>query len=315
MESELFYRQEAGEAAPRTIAAMNAHWRERLFEEISADPVRWIGLMGRKLVYTANNWEQYNNLTYAYHKERWPYLHWNPLGWGLLLIAATWGLIIGFSQANRPALYTLGLLALAYLAGLLLFFISARFRLPLAPLLCVALGGCVFLRQIDGRRKQVLLCASAWVIAVVSFGNWFEAQDRQTFLQDELLLAQASSQVGDDAAALRLARAALERDVDRPEARRLEVTSLFNLWLSTGESSYWQDMSIALEALESSDAAIEFIRGVAHWRLGQRDQAASTWQAAVVKYGAEADSSLAALRLLRGERAAGLEPIRRMLDM
>jgi hypothetical protein len=315
MESEWFYRKEVGEGAPDSVAAMNAHWRERLFEEISADPVRWLALMGRKLVYAANNWEQYNNLTYAYHKERWPYLRWNPLGWGLLLIAATCGLIAGFSRANRPALYTLGLLALAYLAGLLLFFISARFRLPLAPLLCVALGGCVFFRELAGWRKKVGLCAGSLVMAVVSFGNWFGAQDRQTFIQDALLLAQANSQMGADADALRLARAVLQREADRPEAQRLEVTSLFNLWLLTGESSYWAEMTRAMEALDSSDAAVEFIRGVVHWRSGKREQAVSTWRAAVGKYGAEADSSFAALRVVGGESEAGLDPIRRILDL
>lgn len=315
MESEWFYEEAVGADAPQTISAMNAHWRARLLDEVAADPLRWLGLMSRKLVYALNDWEQYNNLTYAYHKERWPYLRWNPLGWGILMITATCGLIIGFSRANRPTLYTLGLVALAYLAGLILFFVSARFRLPLTPLLCVALSGCVFIRELTSRRKVLWLGVSSLIIAVASFGNWFEAQDRKPFLQDELLLAQASSQVGDDAGALRLAQAVLQRDPDRPGAQRLEVTSLFNLWLLTGETVYWEPMAEALRRVDKSSAGVEFIRGVYGWHSGQRDQAVHTWQAAVERYGAEADSASAALRVLRGEKDAELDAVRRILGL
>lgn len=315
MESELLYRQEAGADAPQTVAAMNTYWREQLIQEVAADPVRWLGLMSRKLVYAANNWEQYNNLTYAYHKERWPYLRWNPLGWGILLIAAVCGLIIGFPRAHRPTLYALGLIALAYLAGLLLFFISARFRLPLAPLLCVALGGCVFVRQVDSRYKKIGLGVGSLVIAAVSFGNWFGAQDRTPFIQDELLLGQASSQVGDDAEALRLARAVLQRDAGRPEAQRLEVTSLFNLWLSTGEAGYWQQLAGALSQLESSDPAVAFIRGVYAWRSGQRESAQGIWRTAVETYGAEAGSSTVALEVVDNPDGTGHPSIRRILGL
>lgn len=314
MESEWFYRQQAGADAPQTVAAMNAHWRNQLIREISADPIRWLGLMGRKLTYSLNDWEQYNNLTYAYHKERWPYLRWNPLGWGLLLIGATCGLIIGYPRANRSAFYAIGLLGLAYLAGLLLFFVSARFRLPLAPLLCVALAGCVFVRRIEGGRKVALLCGSSLAVAVLSFGNWFEARDRNPFLQDELLLAQASSQVGDDAQALRLAQAVLQRDPERSEARRLEVTSLFNLWLTSGDSERWAAMASALGDLESRDAAVAFIEGVVHWRSGRSERAVRVWQAAVEAYGDEAGSSAAALRIVAGDQAVVLDPIRSMLE-
>jgi hypothetical protein len=315
MESEWLYRQAVGDAAPQTVSAMNAYWREQLIREIAADPGRWLGLMVRKLVYAANNWEQYNNLTYAYHKERWPYLRWNPLGWGLLLIGAACGLVLGFRRVNRPALYALGLVALAYLGGLLLFFVSARFRLPLAPLLCVALGGCVFFRQAADGRKKYLLGLGVLGIGVISFGNWFGAQDRQSFIQDELLLAVASSQVGADAEALRLARSVLERDPNRPEARRLEVTSRFNLWLASGETADWQSMVGALSDVSSSDAAVEFIRGYVHWRAGQPEEAVRTWQSAVERYEAEAGSSAAALRLVGGDGLPADEPIGRLLGL
>jgi len=113
MESEHFYREAVGPDAPMEVDAMGRHWRARLLEAIAEDPLRWLGLMGRKVLYLFNDWEQYNNLTYAYHKERFPLLKWNPLGWGLLLLGATGGLILGWKRLSKAEAAALGLCALA----------------------------------------------------------------------------------------------------------------------------------------------------------------------------------------------------------
>ncbi len=321
MESELLYRQAVGSDAPLAIDAMGDHWRAQLLESITDAPARWLGLMGRKVLYVFNNWEQYNNLSYAYHKARWPMLTWNPLGWGVLLLAAFAGLYIGYRHTNRSALYGIALIGLAYAAGLLLFFVSARFRLPLAPLLCIAAGGCAYWPQHTmNKRQHRILLAGLVGLALLSFGNWFLAKDRATFIQDELLLAKASSQVGDDRQALDLARAILARDPERPEAQRLEVTSLFNLWLVTRQPGYWLDLESSLQSVESSDAAVAFIQGVAYWRGLQPEQAIETWQRAINDYGAAAQSCLDALQTIgqiptEPTRAPAIEQIRGLLDL
>lgn len=322
MESELLYRQAAGPDAPVTVDAMNAFWRTQLVESISDDPARWLGLMGRKAVYVLNNWEQYNNLSYAYHKARWPVLAWNPLGWGVLLLAAFAGAGIGYRESSRPALYGIALLGLAYAAGLLLFFVSARFRLPLAPLLCIVAGGSAYWAQhAFSMRKQSLLLAGIIGWALLSFGNWFGAKDRTTFIQDKILLAKASSEAGDDIRALELARSLLAHDPHRAEAQRLEVTSLFNLWLITGEPFYWLDLEESLQALRSDDPAVAFIRGVHLWRGLRPELAVETWQKAVREYGARARSSLDALEAVGhvpandSRRAPAVEQMRSILDL
>ncbi|MGZ0655513.1 hypothetical protein ACWPKS_07890 [Coraliomargarita sp. W4R72] len=320
MESEYFYRQAFGADAPMEVDAMNAYWREQLLEAITADPLRWIGLMGRKVLYVFNDWEQYNNLSYHYHKARWPLLAWNPLGWGALWLVAFSGLLFGYRECARPAFYGIAMLGLAYSAGLLLFFVSARFRLPLVPLLCVAAGGCVFFRWPRDRRQRGIWGAGVLGLSMLTFGNWYDAKDRATFIQDELLLAKASSEVGDDLQALELSRSVLARDPQRAEAQRLELASLFNLWLVTREPIYWQDMKAALQEVQSSDAAVEFIRGVFLWREEQHLEAVSVWQAAVRKFGAKAQSSADALQAV-GElpppaaRSSTVDQVRQILAL
>ncbi|MDQ8195135.1 hypothetical protein QEH59_11915 [Coraliomargarita sp. SDUM461004] len=296
MESEHFYREAFGADVDLEVDAMNAYWREQLRESVAADPWRWLGLMGRKGFYVFNNWEQYNNLSYHYHQARWPLLAWNPLGWGVLLLFAGAGLCFGYRNSDRPAFWGITILGLAYAAGLLLFFVSARFRLPLVPLLCVAAGGCVFLRRPQGRRDWSLATILLLCLGGLAFGNWFDARDRAPFIQDEVLLAKANSELGDDLQALALSRSVLARDPMRAEAQGLELTSLFNLWLLQREPIYWQDLAPALERVQSSDAAVEFIRGVFLWREAQPQQAIAIWQAAVRDFGAKARSSADALQ-------------------
>ncbi|HEY5079736.1 MAG TPA: hypothetical protein VII43_07805, partial [Opitutaceae bacterium] len=59
---------EAGQAAPASfVAAMNAHWRARFLEEATSRPGRWAALLARKGYALLDNWEQYNNKTFAFH--------------------------------------------------------------------------------------------------------------------------------------------------------------------------------------------------------------------------------------------------------
>ena len=99
---------------------MNHYWRQQLVQDIAGDPLRWFGLMGRKVFYLLNDWEQYNNLTYAYHKERFAFLQYNPLGWGLLLIGAASCCWFFRASLDGRLLLSMGGVFALYAAGVLL---------------------------------------------------------------------------------------------------------------------------------------------------------------------------------------------------
>lgn len=302
MESEYLYREAVGPDAPMEVDAMGRYWGTQLLESIADDPWRWLGLMGRKVVYLFNDWEQYNNLTYAYHKDRFPLLKWNPLGWGLLLLGAAGGLMLGWKRLSKAEAAAMGLCALAYAAGVLLFFVSARFRLPLAPLLCVFCGGLAGLSWDFLRRHRLHCLVSVGVLfglVVLSYGDWFDARNRETFIQDEILLANAALQSGDDATALEFASKALARDSSRQEARRLQVSALFNLWLvADGPSAeaHCEALVDAAAKIEQADAMTWFVRGVIKWRSGSREAAVAAWREGRERYGSQAVSCARALQ-------------------
>jgi len=314
MESEYLYRSVKGAEAELDIDAMNHYWRQQLVQDIAGDPLRWFGLMGRKVFYLLNDWEQYNNLTYAYHKERFAFLQYNPLGWGLLLIGAASCCWFFRASLDGRLLLSMGGVFALYAAGVLLFYVSARFRLPLVPFLAIFCGGIALVRptQITALRGKsaALLVVALFGFGALVYGDWFEARDRSSFIQDELLLASASALLGEDAAALTYAQAVLARDPLRGEAQRLQVVSLYNLWLTTERTErradYWRQLNDALNIVEGWDGATSFISGVYAWRSGRGQLAIECWRAGVEAFGEHARSCEIAL-ILVGEDPAAIE--------
>jgi 4-amino-4-deoxy-L-arabinose transferase-like glycosyltransferase len=222
-ESILLYEQETG-GKPPAIPLMNAHWRMRFLAEISSHPLRWGALMARKAYALLNNWEQYNNKTFAFHKARSPWLRWNPICWGALLMLGVAGAARLASESPRSAAALASIWA-ACAASILLFFVSARFRLPLASMLAVLAGGALcrpaFWRGWSPGARAAL--AGLVVLAgAAAFSNLGNVQDPSTFVQDHALLARAAYTVGDDATALFEAQEALRMQPWHPDALAIQ---------------------------------------------------------------------------------------------
>jgi hypothetical protein len=222
-ESILLYEEETG-GQPPDIALMNAHWRLRFLGEVSSHPLRWGALMARKAYALLNNWEQYNNKTFAFHKARSPWLRWNPICWGLLLMLGVAGAARLASESPRAAAALAAVWAACALS-ILLFFVSARFRLPLAAVLAALAGGALarpgFWRGWSAASRSALAALVA-LAGIAAFSNLGNVQDPSTFVQDHVLLARAAFTVGDDATAMSEAAEALKMQPWHPDALAIE---------------------------------------------------------------------------------------------
>ncbi|MGE9293965.1 MAG: ArnT family glycosyltransferase [Puniceicoccales bacterium] len=279
-ESAILYTQATSQPAGENPAAESAYWRDRALKTIIDQPMDGLGLMARKTGLLLDDYEPYNNQTYAFHKELSPWLRWNPLGWALLLGLGLAGAFIFWRKSGVRIVLLWGL---AYSAGVLLYYVSARFRLPLVPLLAVLAGGCVpACALLRTRSKRAI---AGVVLGVIIFGlsalNAFVKPDTDTTSEDYLLLAQASNELAWDADTLHWAN---ESQALRPspEAAELIVLAQFNLWLSgempppaaaTAESF----LSIAQAAAQNSRQA-RWVLGVIQYKLGQQEAARRTWQ-------------------------------------
>lgn len=303
-ESIYLYRQETG-AAPADIAALNVHWRRRFFDHVLSHPLQWLGLLGRKTYALLNSWEQYNNKTFAFHRDRSPLLRWNPLNWGVLLLLATSG-CFHLAAHSRRQLLTLALLAVALAAGILLFFVSARFRLPLAALLTLV-GSAAFVAPAAARtwplRRRVAEFGALGLVAALTFSNLDRVRSTATFLEDHALLARAASAAGDDAQAWQHARAALALHPTHRDALRVATSAFFNALVRQGRGPApeveWLELSRRLLAAREPDTRdLQALAALALWRAGDRTGAFDEWH----RLGRE-PSALAA-RLLIGDKSA-----------
>jgi len=221
-ESIILFERETG-GAPVDIPAMNAHWRARFEDEALSHPLRWGALMARKAYALLNNWEQYNNKTFAFHKALSPWLRWNPLCWGLLLVLGCLGGARLALESPRQAA-ALACVAAACAASILLFFVSARFRLPLVAVLAALAGGVAGLParwRSWPRGLRLGAAAAAAACALVAFSSLGGVADTSTFAADHVLLARAAFTVGDDAMALREANEALKLQPWHPDAQAI----------------------------------------------------------------------------------------------
>lgn len=306
LEAEELYRQQTGSTG--SIEERSAYWRRKTFDYILSNPLDWLQLMAFKAYATVNGYEQYNNKTYAFHKERSPWLRYNPIGWTLLLLFGV-ACAIALWPRRRIPLAAGALLALAYAAGIALYMASARFRLPLVPLLAIACGGLPLLYQVfKGIPKPRLAATGAAVaaLAILALSNFGNLRSTETFFMDELLLSDSAAKIGDDLASFHWANEALQRRPDAPQALRLRLIAYYNLRAAQGRlpgMPDWSYFAPDLAKLNLSDPQLDFVRGIFQYNLGQRSQAAATWRQAWQRHGWAASDSYALLRLTHPQSA------------
>ena len=324
LESVRLYQLETGNhGADPDYGAIASYWRRRAVAEIRAQPLDWLLLELRKLAALTHNTEQYNNKTFAFHKARSPILKLNPLAWGLLLTAACASLTAAW---RRRELQVLLLISSCYAAGVLMFYASARFRFPLAPLLCVVAGGLVPLWQ----QRQRFSVAKTWPwilmlggLSVFCFFPFQWSQAETTFDQDRLLLARAQAQLGQSQDSIDLLGDILARRKNLPRAWDLLCSTHFNRLRELDQSEFAAVLPDAIEACAKVAAVstqANWILAFEWWWSGRRQQAIVRWQTIAAAKGPEWQRATACLLLadqsdVEIEKALEKLPTKHMNDL
>jgi len=163
---------EAERMRPLRPSEVSGFWTERTLDEIRAHPGRWAALMLNKLYFAFSSFEVPNNRSLEFSR-RFSRLLQLPLpGFGAVLPFAILGMAISRREWRRHLLL-LGFCA-AHLAALLLFFVTARYRLVVVPVLTVYAGtALVFLaREVHARRFGALFAPVAGLLAVFVLIHW-----------------------------------------------------------------------------------------------------------------------------------------------
>jgi tetratricopeptide (TPR) repeat protein len=177
-----FERTDATEIAERsagralTPGEVSSFWTGRALDFIASDPLAWLRLQARKAALLVNAVEMLDTESQEAHAEwSWPLRLLGPAAhFGVLVPLALLG--VWATWAERRRLWILYTIALTYALSTVMFFVFARYRYPLVPILILfASAGLVHAREawqaLRRRPGRAALLAGALVLAAVA-ANW-----------------------------------------------------------------------------------------------------------------------------------------------
>ncbi len=242
LESEILYTKETGRAPLDNLKQFNNFWFQRFLENVKQNPANWFKLLGRKVYYTFNNFEQYNNKTFSFHKALSPVLRYNPLSFGILFtaLALTLSLLPQLCSPKQRGILLQLMAGVALLsAGTVAYYASAKFRLLMVPLIIpIACGVCsrkpnTYLKTFKKSRQLLIPIFTTIVAAFISFSTLFAAADTSTYKEDKMLMAQAASRLTMYPEQVYWASHALLDDPTNPIATRVRLMGITNLLLTS----------------------------------------------------------------------------------
>jgi tetratricopeptide (TPR) repeat protein len=175
-----YERQDATELAERALgrklspSEVSSFWIDKALDFITERPGRWLTLMVRKFALLCNATEMLDTESQETHAEwSWPLRIGRWFGhFGVLVPLALVGVVITWPMRSR--LWIFYAMTLAYAASVLVFYVFARYRYPLVPLLmmfaaaaCSAIPAFVRRRSVPGG-----VWTMAAIVLVAVFTNW-----------------------------------------------------------------------------------------------------------------------------------------------
>lgn len=175
-----YERQDATEIAQRETgrtlspSEVSRYWTDKALVFVTNQPGRWLALTGRKILLLWNRAEMLDTESQeSYADESWPL---RSTGWfthfGVLVPLAVFGGMVLWPQRRR--VWVLYALVLTYAASVVMFYVFARYRFPLVPLLVLlaAAGVSAAPQWLRARSAAERAAVAGVVAAVVVFTNW-----------------------------------------------------------------------------------------------------------------------------------------------
>ena len=118
---------------------VSSYYQSKALDFIRTQPLTWLKIEYWKFRAIVNNFEVGDVWDYYTTRRLIPLLYWLGLPFGIFASLGTIGLIWTYSANRRTSI--LGLALISYVVYMLAFFISTRFRMPLAAMCCLFIGG------------------------------------------------------------------------------------------------------------------------------------------------------------------------------
>lgn len=155
-----------------TPGEVSGYWTDRALQFITTEPGTWLRLQARKVALLVNATEMLDTESQESHAEySWPLRVLGPVvHFGVLVPLAVLGLWATWSDRRR--LWLLYAVGLTYALSTVMFFVFARYRYPLTPvLLLFAAAGLIRVFEVRSVKRLPAACLAAVVLAAV-LANW-----------------------------------------------------------------------------------------------------------------------------------------------
>jgi tetratricopeptide (TPR) repeat protein len=313
----------AATATEGPALADSSLWYSRALGHLLNSPGDALGLLAKKLLLVFNGADISNNVDLTWVRQQSLWLRFNPLRWWLAAPLGLAGLAMLLGRGRRllterrrtpgriRALTLLGAFTIAYIVGVVLFFVCSRYRLPLVPPAAIlgALFVAYLLRLIGERNRRRLPGALVALLAAVGIGLLPLVRPTDGFW-GHFHAAGALERRNDYGGALTQIEQALELRPADPEA--LKSRAEINLELGRLETAR-EDLLAAVEAAPDYSGAWYLLgRTTPHpeRRRGYLERAVETDPAAV-----QPRMELAILLMQRGEAHTAAAVLERVLEL
>lgn len=267
-------------AEPPSPGTISRYWLRRALDEIRRDPRRWLGLMGRKLLYLAWSYEIPNNKSFGFIREHESdVLKSLPVRWWLLLGLAAVGGAAAWPRDRKLTFWILAFLAL-HAAGIVLFFVNSRYRVPMWPALAVLAGGALpavaDALRVRQQRTLAVQAVTLAVVAALSLIGWAGVEP-PGYSRDFFFRSLAELEKGDLAEARADAARSIEIDPEDPAAH----FQLGNVALAAGDDLAAYESYLAAASRAPGEPRIFNNLGVVYERRGLPADAYRAYQVAL----------------------------------
>jgi len=152
-----------------TPGQVSSFWWSRSFAAIRAHPGQWATLLGKKALLTWNRAELPDTEALEVYRDYSFVLRvlGTMLGFGILCALGAAGMVVAWSRTPRPTL--LYPMLFGFSAAVALFYVFARYRFPMVPILAL-FGACALVASWDGWRAGLRKPAAAPVSAALLAG-------------------------------------------------------------------------------------------------------------------------------------------------
>ena len=157
---------EQSEGRQLTAVEQSSYWMNRTLDDIAADPTHFAKNLGRKALLLIDGLELSNNFDLYFFAHQTSMLKLLmprapvAIPWGIILPFALCGIVF-VSRWSRPRKVLL-LFVVTYSFAVVLFFVTARYRLPIAPVLIIFAAYAIDIIVTRRSRKSVV----RWIIAI-----------------------------------------------------------------------------------------------------------------------------------------------------